>query len=140
MCTTTFSLSFRCPPFHKFVFFLILQWHYSFFVQVPVNTVLSLFYYFSFIFHFIDSVFASTLQKRKMEIMKNAKFIHDIVNGEYYQQKLQSDNFLKSLFNITFTMNTDGVQIFSSSKMNCWPVFLTINELPAIMRLGFIHL
>ena len=72
--------------------------------------------------------------------MKKTKFLHDIVNGEYYQQMLQSDNFLKSLFNITFTMNTDGVQIFSSSKMNCWPVFLTINELPAIMRLEFIHL
>ena len=75
-----------------------------------------------------------------MEIMKKTKFLHDIVNGEYYQQMLQSNNFLKSPFNITFTMNTDGVQIVSSSKMNYWPVFLTINELPAIMRLEFIHL
>ena len=76
-------------------------------------TVLSLFYYFSFIFHFIDSVFVSTLQKRKMEIMKKTKFLHDIVNGEYYQQMLQSNNFLKSPFYIAFTMNTDGVQIVS---------------------------
>ena len=75
-----------------------------------------------------------------MEIMKIEKFLHDIVNREYYQQILQSDNFLKSPFKITFTMNTDGVQIFSSSKMNCWPVFVTINELPAIMRLEFVHL
>ena len=72
--------------------------------------------------------------------MKIEKFLHDIVNREYYQQILQSDNFLKSPFKITFTMNTDGVQIFSSSKMNCWPVFVTINELPAIMRLEFVHL
>ena len=72
--------------------------------------------------------------------MKMEKFLHDIVNREYYQQILQSDDFLKSPFNITFTMNTDGVQIFSSSKMNCWPVFVTINELPAIMRLKFVHL
>ena len=72
--------------------------------------------------------------------MKMEKFLHDIVNREYYQQILQSDDFLKSPFNITFTMNTDGVQIFSSSKMNCWPVFVTINELPAIMRLEFVHL
>ena len=76
-------------------------------------TVLSLFYYFSFIFHFIDSVFVSTLQKREMEIMKKTKFLHDIVNGEYYQQMLQSNNFLKSPFYIAFTMNTDGVQIVS---------------------------
>ena len=54
-----------------------------------------------------------------MEIMKKTKFLHDIVNGEYYQQMLQSDNFVKSPFSITFTMNTVGVQIFSSSKMNC---------------------
>ena len=72
--------------------------------------------------------------------MKMEKFSHDIVNREYYQQILQSDNFLKSPFNITFTMNTDGVQFFSSSKMNCWPVFVTINELPAIMKLEFVHL
>ena len=98
-------------------------------------TVLSLFYYFSFIFHFIDSVFVSTLQKRKIEIMKKTKFLHYIGNGKYYQQTLQSDNFSKSPFNITFTMSKDRVQSFSSSKMDCWPVFPTIYELPAIMRL-----
>ena len=75
-----------------------------------------------------------------MEIMKKTKFLHDIVNGECYQQMLQSDNFSKSPFNITFTMNSDGFQIFFSLKMNCWPVFLTTNELPAMMRLEFIHL
>ena len=48
--------------------------------------------------------------------MKKAKFLYDIVDGEYYQQMLQSDNFLKSPFNITFTMNTDGVQIFLHQK------------------------
>ena len=39
--------------------------------------------------------------------MKMEKFLHDIVNREYYQQILQSDNFLKSPFKITFTMNTN---------------------------------
>lgn len=63
----------------------------------------------SFIFHIIDSVFVSALQKWKLEIIKKTKLLHDIVYREYYQQMLQSDKFLKSPFNIAFTINTDGV-------------------------------
>lgn len=32
--------------------------------------------------------------------------------------------------NISFTLNTDGVLIFKSSKFSIWPVYLMINELP----------
>ena len=93
--------------FHKFVFFLIFQWHYSFCVCTSKANFIIL--WLSFIFHIIDSVFVSALRKWKLEIIKKTKLLHDIVHGEYYQQMLQSDKFLKSPFNIAFTINTDGV-------------------------------
>jgi hypothetical protein len=37
-------------------------------------------------------------------------------------------------YNISFTLNTDGVPIFKSSKFSIWPVYLMINELPFKMR------
>lgn len=36
--------------------------------------------------------------------------------------------------NISFTLNTDGVPIFKSSKTSIWPIFLMVNELPFRMR------
>ena len=60
--------------------------------------------------------------------MEKTKFLHDIVNGEYYQQILQSDNFFKSPFNITFTMKTYGVQIFLHQKLIVGQCFLQLND------------
>ena len=31
---------------------------------------------------------------------------------------------------ITLLFNTDGIPLYKSSKVNIWPVFLAINELP----------
>ena len=36
--------------------------------------------------------------------------------------------------NISFTVNTDGIPVFKSSKTSVWPIFLMVNELPYKMR------
>ena len=42
--------------------------------------------------------------------------------------------FLSSCNNISFCLNTDGVSLFKSSKVELWPIWLEINELPPKMR------
>lgn len=37
-------------------------------------------------------------------------------------------------YNLSFTLNTDGIPIFKSSKYSIWPVYLMVNELPFKMR------
>lgn len=39
------------------------------------------------------------------------------------------DGFLKESENLTAIFNTDGVNLYSSSKIELWPIFLAINEL-----------
>lgn len=56
----------------------------------------------------------------------------DICDGKLYketQKRLSSDNL-----NLTATLNTDGVNLYSSSKVELWPIFLAINELSPSLR------
>ncbi|XP_063403282.1 uncharacterized protein LOC134712602 [Mytilus trossulus] len=57
----------------------------------------------------------------------------DIYDGSNYKNVFQK-GFLKNPNSISFSMNTDGVQIFKSSSMSMWPVFMIINELPPSER------
>jgi hypothetical protein len=59
--------------------------------------------------------------------------IHDIYDGSEYQKHVRR-GFLSSKSNISLLLNTDGVQVFSSSKREVWPVWLAINELPPNLR------
>ena len=38
-------------------------------------------------------------------------------------------------FNVSFTINTDGIPVFKSSKMALWPICLMIHELPKRRKL-----
>ena len=56
--------------------------------------------------------------------------IRDIVDGTEYKKYKQSGGFLTNGDNLTLLFNTDGIPLYKSSKVNIWPVFLAINELP----------
>ena len=57
--------------------------------------------------------------------------IHDIFHGMDYKNFLHPGGFLSQLHNISFTINTDGVNKYSSSRAgHLWPVYIMINELP----------
>ena len=62
--------------------------------------------------------------------------IHDIYDGLNYVQHTCPGGFLSRDFpaNVSFCLNTDGIQLFKSSAIHFWPIWLTINELPQVMR------
>ena len=82
---------------------------------------------------FRDSEFLNLLKKGK-EQMKRAVSsfdIHDIFHGLDYKNFLHPGGFLSQTYNISFTVNTDGVNKYSSSSAgHLWPVYIMINELP----------
>ena len=61
----------------------------------------------------------------------NDGVIHDIYDGQEYRNKVP---FIEGKANITFTINADGVAIYRSSKVDLWPIWLQINELPPTQR------
>ena len=61
--------------------------------------------------------------------------IGDIFDGQEYK-KLVHSGFLSptNRANVSFTLNTDGVDVYRSSKFSIWPIWLQINELPPAQR------
>eukprot|EP00731_Ephydatia_muelleri_P035226 Em0106g11a len=57
-----------------------------------------------------------------------------IFGGTEYKKRTVPGEFLSSCRNISFCLNTDGVSLFKSSKVELWPIWLEINELPPKMR------
>ena len=53
--------------------------------------------------------------------------IQYVYDGEQYKKHFV---FLSHHSHVSFTCNSDGVVIFRSSKVELWPVWLCINELP----------
>ena len=80
--------------------------------------------------HIVDPFVWSKVQLRVEQESKG--LIHDIYDGSEYQKHVQR-GFLSSKSNVSL-LNTDGVQVFSSSKREVWPVWLAINELPPNLR------
>ena len=73
----------------------------------------------------------------------SSETISDIYDGEEYLKLCEPGGFLcpyTNPVNISFTLNTDGVPLFSSSQTGIWPVYLVINELPPHARYGMIIL
>lgn len=82
---------------------------------------------------FRDSEFVNLLKKGKEQVKRAASCnsIHDIFHGLDYKNFIHPGGFLSQLYNISFTINTDGVNKYSSSRAgHLWPVYVMINELP----------
>ena len=58
----------------------------------------------------------------------------DIFDGELYRQLCCSGNILHANKNLTCTFNTDGVALYKSSRIEIWPVYIAINEIPPAER------
>ena len=67
--------------------------------------------------------------------------MHDIYDSANYVQLTHPGGFLSVDFpaNVSFCLNTDGIQLFNSSAIHFWPIWLTINELPQVMRCACIN-
>ena len=61
----------------------------------------------------------------------------DIFDGNSYKKHA---DFFQNCDNLSFTWNTDGVPVFSSSNFSIWPVLISINEVQADHRSEFVML
>jgi hypothetical protein len=59
--------------------------------------------------------------------------ISDVYDGTNYKTAF-SNGFLDDPNALSFSFNTDGVQIFKSSTLSMWPVYMLVNELPPTER------
>lgn len=63
--------------------------------------------------------------------------ISDIFDGTVYSDLAADGNFLSHRLNLSLSFNTDGAQVFESSKNTLWPVFIRINEFPPSIRYNY---
>ena len=55
----------------------------------------------------------------------------DIIDGSEYRKHCQSpDGILYRNHNLTTIFNTDGVALYKSSRIEIWPIYVAINEIP----------
>lgn len=81
---------------------------------------------------FIDPALWSALQERfQATHADTTDVLRDIHDGLQYKRHKE---FFASSCNVSFLLNTDGVALYHSSKVSVWPVWLAINELPAVLR------
>lgn len=70
--------------------------------------------------------------KSQINDRKNDTVLTDIIDGSEYRKLLRPGGFLASNglnYNLTAVINTDGINLYSSSKVELWPIFIAINEL-----------
>lgn len=70
--------------------------------------------------------------KKQINERKDYSVLTDITDGSEYRKLLEKGRFLESSelnYNLTAVLNTDGINLFSSSKVELWPIFIAINEL-----------
>ena len=70
--------------------------------------------------------------KRRQYLTQSSDEYCDIIDGQLYKDLFSSDDLNEHF--LTFTINTDGITVLHSSN---WPVYLTVNELPFHLRLGW---
>lgn len=65
--------------------------------------------------------------KTKQEILEDTTLIRDIYDGKMYKNFKDQEDI--NCIHLSAILNTDGVNLFSSSRVELWPVFMAINEL-----------
>ena len=77
------------------------------------------------------------INRCKAEIVERdiSEGLTDITDGEAYREMLHTeDSYLPSPYGLSGIINTDGVNLYASSKVELWLIFLAINELSPAFR------
>ena len=98
----------------------------SYFLELPLIYQIQSF--------FREEGFHKKIQGR-FEHLKNQRLYRDIYDGSLYRSLFDNDGPLSVQDNLSFVLNTDGAQVFKSSKVSLWPIFMVINELPYTIRM-----
>ena len=77
------------------------------------------------------------LKKQKKKISNKVDGVWDITSGSLYQKFMGEGGPFSSVhpYNMSFSLNTDGVNLVKSQTWSIWPVYLMINKLPYSMRI-----
>lgn len=78
--------------------------------------------------------FYQSILDQRACVSKHKDTYSDIYDGAIYKILATEGNVLHDQHNISVIFNTDGVEIFNSTKDTMWPVLLMINELPFTQR------
>lgn len=65
---------------------------------------------------------------------RNQDVITDVIDGSEYLRV----NSQRQKYDLTLMLNTDGLSLVKSSKSHCWPLMLTILEVPQYLRESFL--
>ena len=94
----------------------------------------------------MDDYFLKLMSKSYSKWMDNLEneSLFDVWSGKDYKQFLRKEQFLSRKWNISFTINTDGVHKYrSSSSGNIWPVFYvlmySLKNIGIIRNISFQH-
>ncbi|KAJ8018900.1 hypothetical protein HOLleu_42865 [Holothuria leucospilota] len=71
---------------------------------------------------------------RSVRNKESESSIEDIYDGEIHKELRQEGKPLSNDDNLSYTFNSDGVPVFTSSKYSLWPIFLMIYEPAPKMR------
>ena len=75
-----------------------------------------------------DPVTWKQLQQRFNRVSSG---LQNVLDEREYQKHSQ---FLSEKANLSVTLNTDGTDVFHSSTASLYPVWMTINKLPPLVR------
>lgn len=75
--------------------------------------------------------------KRNRSGRPDTSIIDDVYDGSLYKEHFNKNGYFHGSLedglhelHLSMQINTDGVNIFKSSKFGVWPIYAVINELP----------
>lgn len=81
------------------------------------------------------SNFTDNWQKLRQPSHVEQRWMRDVWDGTVLQRLSRPGHFFFNKCNLALALNTDGIPLFKSSKWGLWPVFLSILNLPASIRM-----
>ena len=79
--------------------------------------------------------YADNWEKLRQPLQRERGRIKDVWDGSVLHRLSHPGQFFSSKSALALSLNTDGVPLFKSSSWSLWPVFLTILNLPANIRM-----
>lgn len=92
----------------------------SYFIEFPIAKQLQTMYK--------RPLFYESLQFKHNRVKLDDNNIEDMYDADIYKE-CTNDGFLSNPNNISFNMFFDGLAVFKNSRLQLWPIYLSINEL-----------
>ena len=81
------------------------------------------------------SIYADNWEKLQQPLQRDHRWMRDVWDGSVLRNLSQPGQYFSTKSALALSLNTDGVPLYKSSSWSLWPVFLTILNLPANIRM-----